>query len=154
MFITPLVKIVVIHKTIAKDLYFIARLKRVIVKKDLIQSKRLRSGAFVSQVEGFRAFVPKPLPPDPPLASSEEIQSLLALAERNLGRLDGLSVLVPDPDRFVYMYVRQEAVLSSQIEGTQASLADLLAFEASDGRETQRAPDVGEVVNYITALNS
>jgi len=81
----------------------------------------------------------------------EPAQTQLALAERSLGRLDSVSSLVPDPDRFVRMYVRQEAVLSSQIEGTQASLADLLDYEAA-AEEQEQTFDIGEVVNYLKAL--
>lgn len=114
--------------------------------------RRHRAGAFVTQPSGYRAFIPKPLPPDPPLVVDEQAQSRLAEAERNLGRLDSLSQLLPDPDRFVYMYVRQEAVLSSQIEGTQASLSDLLDFEASE-RASDRPSDVAEIVNYLAALH-
>lgn len=105
------------------------------------------------QPGGFRAFSPKPLPPDPPLVVDEEMQSKLALAERNLGRLDSISSFVPDPDRFVTMYVTQEAVLSSQIEGTQASLAELLEYQASEAPE-ERTEDLGEVVNYLKALRT
>ncbi len=112
-----------------------------------------RAGIWVMQPGGFRAFSPKPLPPNPPLLVDEELQSKLALAERNLGRLDSISSFVPDPDRFVTMYVRQEAVLSSQIEGTQASLAELLEYQASEGTET-RTDDLGEVVNYLKALRT
>jgi Fic family protein len=112
-----------------------------------------RAGLWVMQPGGFRAFMPKPLPPDPPLVVDEGLQSKLAMAERNLGRLDSISSFVPDPDRFVTMYVRQEAVLSSQIEGTQASLAELLEYQAS---EDAAAPtdDLGEVVNYLKALRT
>ena len=114
-------------------------------------SKHGRAGVFVRQPSGYRAFIPKPLPPHPPLVVDEAMQSALALAERNLGRLDSVSILVPDPDRFVYMYVRQEAVLSTQIEGTQASLSDLLEFEAAEG-EGERTVDISEVINYLNAL--
>jgi len=115
------------------------------------QEKRHRAGVFVLQPGGFRAFVPKPLPPEPPLIVSEAIQSLLGQAAANLGRLDSVSMLVPDPDRFVSLYVKQEAVLSSQIEGTQASLAELLDYEATEN-EAERTVDLGEVINYAHAL--
>lgn len=116
-------------------------------------TKHGRAGVFVRQPSGYRAFIPKPLPPHPPLVVDEAMQSALALAERNLGRLDSVSILVPDPDRFVYMYVRQEAVLSTQIEGTQASLSDLLEFEAAEG-EGERTVDISEVINYLNALDT
>jgi Fic family protein len=81
------------------------------------------------------------------------MQSKLALAERALGRLDGVSLLLPDPNRFVKMYVRQEAVLSSQIEGTQASLCDLLDYEAAEN-EAEKTVDLSEVINYLAALKT
>ena len=79
--------------------------------------------------EKARAFVPNPLPPVPPLALDAEIQELIEKAMLALGRLDGLTTVLPDPTLFLYSYVRKEAVLSSQIEGTQSSLSDLLLFE-------------------------
>ena len=88
-----------------------------------------RAGRFVSQPSGYRAFVPAPLPPDPPLALDGETLSLLSQADVALGRLDGVVKVIPDPDLFVSMYVRREAVLSSQIEGTQSTLEDLLGVE-------------------------
>lgn len=111
-----------------------------------------RAGVFVVQPGGFRAFLPKPLPPQPSLAVNEETQSLLAQAAANLGRLDSVSLLVPDPDRFVSLYVKQEAVLSSQIEGTQASLAELLDYEAAED-EAERTVDLGEIINYARAMS-
>ena len=89
-----------------------------------------RSGRFVAQPTGYRAFVPKPLPPDPPLEFTSELLGLLSEADRKLGRLDGVTQVLPDPDLFVSMYVKKEALLSSQIEGTQASLEDVIAIEA------------------------
>ena len=117
-----------------------------------VTNKTLRAGAFVRQPGGFRVFVPKPLPPDPPLVVGEDLQSQMGVACANLGRLDSVSTLVPDPDRFVSMYVRQEAVLSSQIEGTQASLADLLEYEAAES-EAERTVDLGEIINCVNALS-
>lgn len=111
-----------------------------------------RSGTYTSQIGGYQAFVPKPLPPDPPVQFDEEMIQLLALAERALGRLDGASGILPNVDLFVAMYVNKEAVLSSQIEGTQASLMDVLAFEA-DAAVPENPQDIEEVVNYINALN-
>ncbi len=103
------------------------------------------------KMDGYRAFIPKPLPPDPPLNLDENMMTRLAEAERQVGRLESASLLIPDPDRFVSMYVRQEAVLSSQIEGTQASLTELLEYEAATG-EPERTVDLGEVINYLAAL--
>src|SRR6266852_208370 len=90
----------------------------------------MRSGDFVKQVEGYRAFHPARLPPaDPPIQYDTELIRLLSEADRSLGRLDGVTSVLPNPDLFVAMYVRHEAVLSSQIEGTQSTLEDVLQFE-------------------------
>jgi Fic family protein len=101
--------------------------------------------------EVVRAFIPKPLPPDPQLVLDGPIQLPLEQALLSLGRLDSISTLLPDPSLFLYAYVRKEAVLSSQIEGTQSSLSDLLLFEL------EQAPgvpldDVTEVSNYVAAM--
>lgn len=109
-----------------------------------------RAGVFVSQPGGHRAFVPAPLPPDPPLSADDRMLDLLAQASLALGRLDGVVRIVPEPDFFVGMYVRREAVLSSQIEGTQSTLEDLLEAELEPRR--QRAGDVGDIVNYVAAM--
>lgn len=100
--------------------------------------------------ETVRAFVPPPLPPNPPV----DIMSLLpklSLAERALGRLDGITVLLPRQELFLYMYVRKEAVLSSQIEGTQSTLSDLLRFE-TEAQVGQPIDDIREVSNYVDAM--
>jgi cell filamentation protein, protein adenylyltransferase len=102
--------------------------------------------------DGYSAFHPKPLPPDPPLSVDAELQALLDRANQALGRLDGITLLLPDPDQFLYTYVRKEAVLSSQIEGTQSSLSDLLLFEA-DAAPGVPLPDAEETANYIAAMN-
>ena len=86
--------------------------------------------------ETVRAFVPFPLPPDPPLDLSGNRQRLLERATLALGRLDSVSTLLPDPQLFLYAYIRREAVLSSQIEGTQSSLSDLLLFELEEAPGT------------------
>ena len=100
----------------------------------------------------FKAFVPYPLPPDPPLEMNDEMFDLLEKANRALGRLDGITSLLPDTALFTYFYVRKEAVLSSQIEGTQSSLEQLLLFES---KEAPGVPldDVEEVSNYVRAMN-
>jgi Fic family protein len=100
--------------------------------------------------EQTRAFVPPPLPPHPPIDLSG-FQTTLDLANQAIGRLDGIASILPDPHLFIYMYVRKEALLSSQIEGTQSSLSDLLLFEAD---ELPGVPldDVREVSNYIAAM--
>ena len=101
--------------------------------------------------EPVRAFVPHPLPPNPPLQMDGTLNQALAEAMLALGRLDGISSLLPDPDRFLYAYVRKEAVLSSQIEGTQSSLSDLLLYELE---ESPGSPidDVVEVSNHVAAM--
>ncbi len=111
-----------------------------------------RAGSYVSQIGGYKAFVPKPLPPDPPIQLDSEMILLLSQAAMALGRLDGMSATLPNVDLFVAMYVNKEAVLSSQIEGTQASLIDVLAFEA-DAAFPENPQDIEEVINYINALN-
>jgi len=110
-----------------------------------------RAGRYVSQPAGYRAFIPAPLPPEPAVALGGQIPALLSQAERELGRLDGSVVTLPDPDLLVYGYIRKEAVLSSQIEGTQSSLQDLLRAEAEWLDETTPR-DVDEVVNYVRAM--
>ena len=111
-----------------------------------------RAGRYVSQPSGYKAFIPAPLPPDPPVHRDEEMDTLLSLADRALGRLDGVTSILPNPDFFVAMYVRYEAVLSSQIEGTQSTLEDVLEFEV-DQKGRDRVKDVEEVVNYVAAMN-
>src|SRR5204862_6491912 len=101
--------------------------------------------------DGFSAFHPRPLPPDPPLAIDAGLQGLLDQANQALGRLDGITLLLPDPDQFLYTYVRKEAVLSSQIEGTQSSLSDLLLFE-HDVAPGVPIEDVRATSNYIAAM--
>ncbi len=113
----------------------------------------LRSGRYQTQPQGYRAFIPEPLPPQPPLNLDIELHKLLSRADRALGRLDGSVLTLPNPDLFVLMYVRKEAVLSSQIEGTQSSLQDLLAVEADLFGPTERPHDIDEVVNYVRAMN-
>ena len=101
--------------------------------------------------ERVEAFVPAALPPRPPLDLSGDLNTLVERAALALGRLDSASVLLPDTALFLYSYVRKEAVLSSQIEGTQSSLSDLLLFEIE---EAPGAPldDVAEVSGYVRAL--
>jgi Fic family protein len=112
----------------------------------------MRSGIFIKQASGYQAFVPKPLPPDPPVQIDSELAHLLSEADRALGRLDGITSILPNPDLFIGMFVRQEAVLSSQIEGTQSTLEDVLQFEI-DAAGDSVPKDVGEVVNYVRAMN-
>ena len=100
--------------------------------------------------ESVRAFTPRPLPPVPPL-ELDAFFPLLDRANQALGRLDGLTTLLPDTELFLYLYVRKEAVLSSQIEGTQSSLSDLLLFE-NEGAPGVPMDDVREVSNYVAAM--
>lgn len=111
-----------------------------------------RSGRYVKQSTGYRAFIPRPLPPDPEIVFDLEMQALHSEAVRELGRLEGSIQTLPNPDLFVFMYVRKEAVLSSEIEGTQASINDLLKAEA-DVFDAQAPKDVDEVLNYVRAMN-
>jgi cell filamentation protein, protein adenylyltransferase len=111
-----------------------------------------RAGRFAKQPQGYQAFRPAPLPPDPPIAFDSAMIKLLSTADQELGRLDGVARTMPNPDLFVAMYVRQEAVLSSRIEGTQSTLDDVLAFEL-DSRNREIPRDVEEVVNYVRAMN-
>jgi Fic family protein len=110
-----------------------------------------RAGRYVPQPGGFSAFIPEPLPPRA-LKIDSKLQALLSRADLAVGRLDGVIEVIPNPDRFVYMYVRREAVLSSQIEGTQASLMDVLEYEAQED-QTPAGVDVREIVNYIEAMS-
>ena len=111
-----------------------------------------RAGRYVQQLTGYRAFIPTPLPPQPEIAFDGELRTLLSQADRDLGRLDAIANLLPNPDLFIGMYVRHEAVLSSQIEGTQSTLEDILAFEAH-GSSNDSPKDVEEVINYVRAMN-
>lgn len=120
-----------------------------------VQSKNYpdRSGRYIKQVGGYKAFIPEPLPPkDPELKISDELQACLSSADRSLGRLDGSIQTLPDPDLFVLMYIKKEAVLSSQIEGTQSSLSHLLKREA-EVLDSDIPKDVSEVSNYVGAMN-
>ena len=108
-----------------------------------------RAGVFAQQPAGYTAFIPAPFPPRD--LKLDHLQDLLERATLALGRLVGAAEILPDPDLFVYMYVRREAVLSSQIEGTEASLVDLLEHEA-EMEKADRRVDIHEISNYIAAL--
>ncbi|MDP2270207.1 MAG: Fic family protein [Archangium sp.] len=119
----------------------------------MTQGSATRRGHFVeTPVSGevVRAFVPPPLPPVPPLDLLSLLNRLSA-AERAVGRLDGITMLLPRQELFLFMYVRKEAVLSSQIEGTQSTLSDLLRFE-TEAQAGQPVDDVREVSNYVDAM--
>jgi len=115
--------------------------------------KHSRLGTYVSTTtagETVKAFVPQPLPPDPPVDLSGLYQQL-DRANQALGRLDGLTTLLPDTRLFLYLYVRKEALLSSQIEGTKSSFSDLLLFE-NEAIPGVPIDDVEEVSNYVAAV--
>ena len=118
-------------------------------------NKKERIGYYVESSvvagESYKAYIPKPLPPAPALEMMN-LYPLLDQANTALGRLDAISMILPDVSLFLYMYIRKEAVLSSQIEGTQSSLSDLLLYE---NLETPGVPvdDVAEVSSYVSAMN-
>jgi Fic family protein len=113
----------------------------------------MRNGKYINQLNGelqYKAFVPNLLPFE--IKIDNELQSLLSKADLALGRLDGIAETLPDVDFFILMYVRKEATLSSQVEGTQATFADVLKAEAKiEDLETPK--DVDEILNYIRAMN-
>jgi cell filamentation protein, protein adenylyltransferase len=120
----------------------------------VIQPTSTRAGRLVdvqAGPDGYAAFIPSQLPADPPLRVDARLQDLLDEANQALGRLDGVTLLLPDPGQFLYSYVRKEAVLSSQIEGTQSSLSDLLLFE-NEAAPGVPLDDVEETSNYIRAM--
>lgn len=112
--------------------------------------KKDRAGVFIDSGVGYKAFVPKKLPPKPPIILDAELISLLSVADRKLGRLDGITEILPDPDLFVAMYIRKEALISAQIEGTQASFIDVLEAVKDKAGE---GSSVYDVVNYIAAVD-
>jgi len=105
-----------------------------------------RAGQFVKQPTGYQAFVPTPLPPDPPIAFESSLITLLSAADQSVGRLDGVSKTLLNPELFVAMYIRREAVLSSQIEGTQSSLDDVLTYELDPGVMKRRKLRAGSLI--------
>lgn len=112
----------------------------------------IRAGSNIQQLTGYKAYIPELLPPlNPELQLNFELITLLSQADQRLGKLAGLSSIIKDPDLFVYLYVRKEALLSSQIEGTQCSLEDL--FESEEETEVDMSLDVKEVSNYVWAMN-
>lgn len=117
---------------------------------DAFQSRMGRYVETTAGGETVRAFVPAPLPPTPPI-QVDALLARLSAADRALGRLDGVTTLLPDKALFLYMYVRKEAVLSSQIEGTQSTLSDLLLFE-NEAEAGTPIDDIREVSNYVDAM--
>ena len=142
--------------------YFAKRLNRKIRSHfffagycSILAMERSLQGCFVlanTVGESERAFVPAPLPPSPPVQWTTRLRNKFDQALIEIGRLDGISALLPDISVLLYLYIRQEAVLSSMIEGTQSSLSDLLRYEVD---QTANVPidDVEEVSNYVAALN-
>jgi Fic family protein len=120
--------------------------------EETARARRSRAGHYAPQPAGYKAFSPKSLPPDPPIAIDRPLSKLLSDADRSLAALDSAILTLPNPDLFVFMYVRKEAVLSSQIEGTQSSLDDLIRAEAHIPG-TDIPNDVNEVSNYVRAMN-
>jgi len=113
----------------------------------------MRSGKYINQLKGelqYKAFVPNFLPFG--IESDDELQSLLSKADLALGRLDGIAETLPDVDFFILMYIRKEATLSSQVEGTQATFTDVLRTEAKI-EDLESHKDVDEILNYIKAMN-
>lgn len=115
--------------------------------------KSPRSGRWEKQLgpEPYYCFLPAPLPPTPPIRYDAGLQALTEKASRALGRLDSITMHLPNPELLLYTYIRKEAVLSSQIEGTQSSLSDLLLFENEESPGVPK-DDVKEVLNYVAAL--
>lgn len=119
-------------------------------------NKHNRAGQYVPQIATingtkYKAFIPNPLPPSPSIKYDTEMISLLSKADLALGRLNGLTSIIADPDIFVYLYVRKEALLSSQIEGTQCSLEDILV--ENETLLEEKDADIEEVSNYVSAMN-
>ena len=113
-----------------------------------------RAGRTRAQATGYLAYVPATLPPNPPLDLDAETIGLLSRADQAMGKLDGIATLLPNPNLFVGMYVRKEALLSSQIEGIDSTLDEVIRFEeGEEPSEGKRLHDTAEVVNYVRALN-
>lgn len=111
----------------------------------------MRSGQYIKQINGYKAFIPTPLPPNPPIHFDEEMAKKLSQATLLLARLDGLAYTLPNTNLFITMYVKKEALFSSQIEGTQASLENIFEFES--GMVPENINEIEEVINYIKAMN-
>ncbi len=116
----------------------------------MAKEKKIRAGRYLSQPSNYKAYIPAQLPPVPPLQLDSEILLLLSEADRKLGQLNGLVSIIHDADLFVYLYVRKEALLSSQIEGTQCSLEDVLSVA---DHSPKKVNDIEEVSNYVAAMN-
>jgi Fic family protein len=113
--------------------------------------KEMEIGKFIQQPQGFKAFVPGPFPPEGRFFFSSLTENLHAQAALLLGKLDGITQLLPDLDFFIYMYVRKEAALSSEIEGTQATMSDAIRAEVEITKDLPQ--DVDRILHYIEAMN-
>ena len=110
-----------------------------------------RAGRYEKQSQGFRAFIPEPLPPNPRIRLTSALLSAHSKAEHTLDRLNGAVLTLPDSDQFVSMYIRHEAVLSSTIDGAEIRLLDLIAAEAGISM-SKRSSDMQEIQNYISVM--
>lgn len=113
------------------------------------EPQKHRSGVFRKTLRGYTAFFPKPLPPEPPVKVEGKLQLLLSEADRSLGALNVVATVLPNPDLLVGLFIQKEALLSSQIEGTQSTLQDVLG---AGMESTEQSKDVGEVLNYVKAM--
>ncbi|KPK96097.1 cell filamentation protein Fic [bacterium SM23_31] len=113
---------------------------------------KYRAGKYIKQPLGYKAFIPETLPPKPAVELDEKIYALLSESDRAIAKLDGITTVLPNPDIFIAMYVKKEALLSSQIEGTQASLEGILEFDANL-KPKEDIREIKEVINYINALD-
>ena len=124
---------------------------KIVILCFLKKENILRSGRFIKQQTGYNAFIPSKLPPNPPIKIEDEIHNLLTDANMAIGKLDAMGFLVPNLNHIIAMYIKKEALLSSQIEGTQASLENIFEYEGKI--PIKNINDVKEVINYIKALD-
>jgi len=115
------------------------------------KNSKVNIGKYIKQIEGYKAFIPEKFPPKNLSFQGERLIQLLSTSSLLLGKLDGLTKLVPDIDFFIFMYIKKEATLSSQIEGTKALLTDALHAEIEKAPELP--PDVDDILHYIEAMN-
>jgi Fic family protein len=115
------------------------------------KSPQVNIGKYIRQIEGYKAFIPEKFPPKNFSFQGERLIQLLSTSSLLLGKLDGLTRLIPDIDFFIFMYIKKEAALSSQIEGTKARLTDALHAEIE--RAPELPPDVDDILHYIEAMN-
>lgn len=115
------------------------------------KNSKVNIGKYIKQIEGYKAFIPEKFPPKNLSFQGERLIQLLSTSSLSLGKLDGLTKLVPDIGFFIFMYIKKEATLSSQIEGTKAQLTDALHAEIE--RAPELPPDVDDILHYIEAMN-